>query len=61
MVSIFERGIIRRCQRGNVKLPQIYFKVCVPNLKHTHKGEQEEFAFKRERERECCKYIYINI
>lgn len=51
MVSIFERGIIRRCQRGNVKLPQIYFKVCVPNLKHTHKGEQEEFAFKRERER----------
>jgi hypothetical protein len=57
MVNVFERGNIQRCQRGKVKLPQIYFQVCVPNLMHTQ-GKTERVCIQ---EKECCKYIYIDI
>jgi len=44
-------------KRKGVKLPQIYFQVCVPNLMHTQ-GKTERFCIQ---DKECCKYIYINI
>jgi len=57
-VNVLERGNIQRCQRGKgKKLPQNYFKVCVPNLMHTQGGTQR-FCIE---EKECCKYIYMDL